>query len=442
MKLFGTDGLRGNAGEFPLDPSSVRRVGREVGASLDARRAVVLGGDTRQSTPALMEELSDGLELAGAKVACAGVIPTPGVAELVLALGAGAGISVSASHNPFEDNGIKIFGADGRKWPDEREEAVERVLLAERGKGEDRRADGTKGPRPDGSLAGIYLARLREHVPAKLDGLPVLVDAGNGAAYRLAPEALRGAGARVHAVFDRPDGRNINAGCGALHPGGMAEATRTAGACLGVALDGDADRSIFSDENGRILDGDDVLWIIAREWKRTGRLKHGGVVGTVMSNFGLEAALGREGIAFRRAAVGDRNVARLMEETGASIGGETSGHVLLPFSPAGDGIQTTLLLASIVASSGTPLSRLATLEKTPQILRNVRVARRVAYEEIPSIAEAMARARARFDGRGRIFLRYSGTEPLLRILVEGPEESEVRAVADELESTVRAGLAE
>jgi phosphoglucosamine mutase len=444
MKLFGTDGLRGNAGEFPLDPSSVRRVGREVGASLSDRRTVVLGGDTRESTPALIEELAEGLVSARAEVACAGVIPTPGIAELVLALNAGAGISVSASHNPYQDNGIKIFGADGKKWPDEREEAVERVLLAERGRGGQvrDRGDGSGGPKPDGSLAGIYLARLREHVPADLAGLSVLVDTGNGAAHRLAPEALRAAGAVVHAVFDRPDGRNINADCGALHPGGMAAATRSSGASLGVALDGDADRSIFADENGRILDGDDVLWIVAREWKRTGRLTPGGVVGTVMSNFGLEAALEREGVPFRRAAVGDRNVARLMEETGACVGGETSGHVLLPFSPAGDGIQTTLLLASIVASSRAPLSRLATLEKTPQVLRNVRVARRVPYEEVPSIAAALARARASVDGRGRIFLRYSGTELLLRILVEGPEEKEVVSVADELESAVRAGLAE
>ncbi len=443
MKLFGTDGLRGNAGEFPLDPSSVRRVGREVGASLGTRRKVVLGGDTRESTPALMEELADGIALSEAEIACAGVIPTPGVAELVLALEAGAGISVSASHNPYEDNGIKIFGPDGKKWPDAREEAVEKVLLAERGKGESvrDRENGARGPEPDASLAAIYLARLRDHVPAQLAGISVLVDAGNGAASRLAPEALRTAGARVHAICDRPDGRNINANCGALHPANMAAATRSAGASLGVALDGDADRSIFSDETGRILDGDDVLWIVAREWKRTGALRPGGVVGTVMSNFGLETALEREGIPFRRAAVGDRNVARLMEETDACLGGETSGHVLLPFSPAGDGIQTTLLLASIVASRGIPLSRLATLEKTPQVLRNVRVAERVPYEDVPSIAAALARARALFDRRGRIFLRYSGTEPLLRILVEGPDPAEVLAAADELESAIRAGLA-
>ena len=441
MRLFGTDGLRGNAGEFPLDPASVRLVGREVGRSLDGRDTVVIGGDTRQSTPSLVAELAEGIQQSGARVAYAGVIPTPAVAELVLALEAGAGISVSASHNPYEDNGIKIFGPDGRKWPDPQEEAVEKTLLARRDQAGSGRADGSTAPASDPELREIYLARLREHVPAELEGLSVLVDAGHGAAYRVGPEALRRAGARVHAVCDRPDGRNINAGCGALHPAGMAEETRRASAALGVAFDGDADRSIFADETGRILDGDDVLWIVASEWKRSGRLGNAGVVGTVMSNFGLEAALAKEQIPFSRAAVGDRHVARLMEQTGSAIGGETSGHVLLPFSPAGDGIQTTLLLASIVASSSRPLSALATLEKTPQALRNVRVARRTPWEEVPRIAAAVARARETFDGRGRVYLRYSGTEPLLRILVEGPEEAEVRAIADELEAAARAGLA-
>jgi phosphoglucosamine mutase len=441
MKLFGTDGLRGNAGEFPLDPESVRAVGREVGASLGSRRTVVVGGDTRESTPAIVSELTEGLAGARAEVAFAGVIPTPAVAELVLALGAGAGISVSASHNPWEDNGIKIFGSDGRKWPDAREESVERVLLQMRkdGGGAGGRGGAEAAREADPSLAELYLDRLAEHVPARLNGLAVVMDAGNGAAHRVGPEALRRAGARVHAVCDRPDGRNINAGCGALHPEAMAQETRRRSAALGVAFDGDADRSIFADETGRILDGDDVLWIVAREWKRDGRLA-GGVVGTVMSNFGLESGLAREGIPFARAAVGDRNVARMMEETRSAIGGETSGHVLLPFSPAGDGIQTTLLLASIVASSGKPLSRLATLEKTPQALRNVRVATRSPWEEVPGIVRAVERARESFDGRGRIFLRYSGTEPLLRILVEGPEESEVRRIADELEAAAREAL--
>ncbi len=447
MKLFGTDGLRGKAGAFPLDNRTARLIGEEVGRGASGGRTVVLGGDTRESTPGLLRELASGLSRAGARVACAGVIPTPTVAELVLALGAEAGISVSASHNPYEDNGIKIFGSDGRKWPDEEEEKLEKVLLASRapeGSAPARSFSPPTYPLPeatDSALAEIYIERLLARIRAPLGGIPMVADAGNGAAFRLGPEVLRRAGARVTAVADRPDGRNINAGCGALHPEAMAARTREAGAAMGVAWDGDADRAIFSDETGRILDGDDVLWIVARNWKRKGRLTAGGVVATVMSNFGLGAALSREGIAFRRSAVGDRNVARLMEESGAVIGGETSGHVILSFSPAGDGIQTALLLASIVSEEGGSLSRLATLEKSPQVLRNVRVSRRVAIEEVPGLAPVLDRARRALDDRGRVFLRYSGTEPLLRILVEGTDRDDVLSIADELEAAVRGALA-
>ncbi|MEO8189082.1 MAG: phosphoglucosamine mutase [Acidobacteriota bacterium] len=439
MKLFGTDGLRGHAGEFPLDDATVRDIGRELGRRLKAsgNPTAVVGGDTRESTPRIVAQISAGIIEAGGEVASAGVIPTPGVAEVVLGLGAGAGVSVSASHNPWQDNGIKIFGPDARKWPDAEEEALEMKLLA--GK-KDRSAEPAAALEANPALSELYLARMAKSVPVRLEGARILVDAGNGAAFRLGPTALRRAGAHVDAICDAPDGRNINEGCGALHPENMLGALREKGAALGVAYDGDADRSIFSDEMGRILDGDDVLWIIASDWKRKGILNPGGVVGTVMSNFALEAAFAREEIRFYRSAVGDRNVARLMEETGATLGGETSGHVLLPFSPAGDGILTTLLLASILVESGQPLSKLATLEKTPQALRNVRVARRVEIDDLPSVTLAVARARRQFDGRGRIFLRYSGTEPLLRILVEGPDAGEVFQIAGELEAAVRAEL--
>lgn len=451
MRLFGTDGLRGKAGEFPLDRASVRRIGQELGRRLarGERRTVVVGGDTRLSTPEIMAGLSAGIVEGGARVASAGVLTTPGVAEVVLELSAGAGVSVSASHNPWDDNGIKIFGADGRKWPDRDEQELEAAIFEAR---DEAAAAGTAPPRdtgssdpaapkPDPALARVYLDRLARNVPGDLGGISVLVDAGNGAAFRLGPDALRRAGARVTAICDAPDGRNINTGCGALHPEGMAKAVSEQGAALGVAYDGDADRSIFADETGRILDGDDVLWVLATDWKRRGILGTGGVVGTVMSNFGLESSLAREGIPFFRAAVGDRNVARLMEEKGAILGGETSGHVLLPFSPAGDGILTTLVLASIVAESRGPLSRLATLHKVPQSLRNIRVSRRADIESIPSLARAMTAAREQLDRRGRILLRYSGTEPLLRILVEGEDAREVASLADDLESAVRAELA-
>jgi len=441
MKLFGTDGLRGRADAFPLDPASVRLLGRELGRRLDGdeSRRVVVGGDTRESTPRIVADLAAGLRDAGCGVASAGVITTPGVAELVLEIGARAGIAVSASHNPYEDNGIKIFGPDGRKWPDTEEELLERKILEGAGSAP---SEATPAPPdPDPGLIATYVSRLRAAVPTDLGGLPIVVDAGNGAAFQIGPRALRRAGAHVTAIHDTPDGRNINAGCGALHPDGMAGKTRESGAAFGVAFDGDADRAIFADENGRVLDGDDVLFVVARDWKRRGILPEGGVVGTVMSNYGLEAAFRQEDIAFARAAVGDRNVAKLMDETGAALGGETSGHTLLaPLSPAGDGILTALVLASIVKDSSRPLSRLATLEKMPQTLRNIRVARRVPLDESEGIAGAVARAEQALRARGRVFLRYSGTEPLLRILVEGPEGREVHEIADELEAAARSAL--
>jgi phosphoglucosamine mutase len=403
---------------------------------------VILGGDTRESTSGMIGQLAAGLTQAGCLVEHAGVIPTPAVAELVLALGAGAGISVSASHNPYQDNGIKIFGPDGVKWPDSEEEALEKRLREfEAQGGPDRPPEPAAPPPADPELAERYLELLAPRAARPLKGISIVLDAGHGAAHRLGAEALRRAGAEVHVIHAAPDGRNINQDCGALHPAGMAAETQSRGAVMGVALDGDADRSIFSDEKGRILDGDDVLWILARDWKRRGRLPEGGVVGTVMSNIGLEAALAREGIAFHRAAVGDRNVARMMEQTGASLGGETSGHILQPFSPSGDGILTTLLIASVLAENGEPLSRLATLEKAPQVLRNVRASRRVPLDGDSPIGAATSRALSRLGERGRVFLRYSGTEPLLRILVEGPEAAEVTAIADELEQTARESMA-
>ncbi|HEX7251299.1 MAG TPA: phosphoglucosamine mutase, partial [Thermoanaerobaculia bacterium] len=374
MKLFGTDGLRGHAGEFPLDPASVRLIGEKLGRlAAKEKRPVVVGGDTRESTPELVAELAAGIQASKGQVRCAGTITTPGVAELVLELGASSGVSVSASHNPWQDNGIKIFGSDGKKWPDAWENGLESALLARRSDGPAPGARSAESAESDPRLAAAYLERLGKRISARLNNIYIVVDAGNGAAFRLAPAAFANAGGRAEAIHAEPDGRNINENCGALHPESMARTTRERGAAIGVAYDGDADRSIFADENGRILDGDDVLWIVATHWKRRGELPSGGVVGTVMSNYALEAGFERAGIPFARSSVGDRNVARLMEERGAALGGEASGHILLPGSPAGDGIATSLLLAQLLVETGEPLSRLATLEKVPQILRNIRV---------------------------------------------------------------------
>jgi phosphoglucosamine mutase len=262
MRLFGTDGLRGRAGIFPLDPSSLSRIGRELGRRVVAagRAPVVAGGDTRESTRAMIGQLAAGLRESGCGIASAGVMTTPGIAELVIACRAGAGVSVSASHNPYEDNGVKIFGPDGRKWPDAEEQSLEALLLAARDTVADPPAPGDLPvePPPDPKLTAMYLDRLAEYMPADLSELAIVVDAGNGAAFDLGPRALVRAGARVMPMSVEPDGRNINHGCGALHPDGMARRTRESAAAMGVALDGDADRSIFADETGRILDGDDV----------------------------------------------------------------------------------------------------------------------------------------------------------------------------------------
>jgi len=434
--------VRGVAGQPPLDPPTVRRLGAALVRALPhgtESPQFLIGRDTRESGGWIEAELAHGACGEGAAVTSAGVVPTPAVAFLTRTGTYDAGVVISASHNPYEDNGIKIFGADGRKWPDAEEELLERKILEGRGSAP---SEATPAPPdPDPGLIATYVSRLGAGVPNDLGGLPILVDAGNGAAFQIGPRVLQRAGAHVTAIHVAPDGRNINAGCGALHPGGMAEKTRESGAAFGVAFDGDADRAIFADENGRVLDGDDVLFVVARDWKRRGILPEGGVVGTVMSNYGLEAAFRREAIAFARSAVGDRNVAKLMDETGAALGGETSGHTLFaPLSPAGDGILTALVLASIVKDSGRPLSRLATLEKMPQTLRNIRVARRVPLEQSEGIAGAVARAEQALRARGRVFLRYSGTEPLLRILVEGPEGREVHEIADELEAAARSAL--
>ena len=430
--LFGTDGIRGEAGRPPLDPATVSRVGAALAASLDGDRRplVVVGCDTRVSSPGIVAALAGGLASGGASVRFAGVVPTPAVAHLVRALGADAGISVSASHNPWPDNGIKVFSGEGKKLPD----AVELEI--------ERRIDEASPVAPlevpeEPGLADLYESWLVGTLPGRLDGLKVVLDAANGAAFRVAPGAFRRAGAEVVPLAVAPDGRNINEGCGALHPEAMAKAVVAHGADLGLALDGDADRAMLADGKGRVLDGDDVLLLWALELTREGR-KAGVVVGTVMSNWGLESRLAEHGIRLVRANVGDRYVVEEMERHGAVLGGEQSGHLIrADLTTTGDGTLTGLHVAASVAATRVPLESGPRVERMPQVLLSFRVREKVPFEEIPGFPGLLTRAEERIAGSGRILVRYSGTELKARVMVEGSEKGTVEAIAGELAGAIR-----
>jgi phosphoglucosamine mutase len=432
--LFGTDGIRGTAGEPPLDEATVSRVGAALATSLRRPRpVVVIGCDTRESSGTIVAALAGGLASAGGAARFAGVVPTPAVAWLTRALGADAGVVVSASHNPWRDNGIKIFSSQGKKLPDEVELEIERHIS-------DASAASPAPVAVEPGLARTYVDHLVSTLPHRLDGLKVVVDAAHGAASEAAPAAFAAAGASVVAKNVAPDGRNINEGCGALHPEGMRAAVPAARADLGIALDGDADRIIVADDSGALIDGDDVLFLWTLEMEREGA-RPGTVVGTVMTNWGLEKALGERGVALRRAAVGDRYVVEEMEKTGAVLGGEPSGHLIrADLTTTGDGTLTGLHLAALVAASGKKLSAQPRFLHTPQVLKNVRVKERVPFDEIPGFADARRAAEAKLSGAGRILLRYSGTEALARVMVEGADAALVESVASGLAEKIAARL--
>jgi len=433
-RLFGTDGIRGRAGEPPLDAATVSRVGAALAASLGhANPSVVVGCDTRESSGGIVWALTGGLAKAGGLVRFAGVVPTPAVAWLVRELGADAGVVVSASHNPWTDNGVKIFSGEGRKLPDEVELEIERHI--------DEAAPAPPAPavvEPD--LGRAYVAHLVATLPHRLEGLKVVIDAANGAAFQAAPAAFAAAGATVITRCVAPDGRNINEACGALHPEAMRAAVLAEGADLGIALDGDADRIIVADDAGTLLDGDDVLYLWTHEMEREGKRPET-VVGTVMSNWGLEKALKERGVTLLRAAVGDRYVVEEMEKSAALLGGEQSGHLIrADLTTTGDGTLTGLHLAALVAASGQKLSAQPRFVHTPQVLRNVKVRDRVPFDEIPGFAPVWRAAEAKMSGIGRILLRYSGTEALARVMVEGHDAALVDAVAADLASHIGARL--
>jgi phosphoglucosamine mutase len=439
-RFFGTDGIRGRAGQPPLDPPTVQKIGRAIVRALGAEGPrVLVGRDTRESGPEIEENLAAGLAAEGAVVESAGVIPTPAIAHLAKVRegpgrrGFDLGVVISASHNPYEDNGIKVFAGAGRKFSDEMEQRTEELI------------DGLDGPLLEApsvkqhDLSEAYLRHLRKSYdgPA-LDGMHLVVDCANGATSFVARALFEGLGARVTAINDRPDGRNINRECGATHPQTVGARVKEEGADLGVAFDGDGDRCILADGEGSPVDGDHVLFLAARHLQDTGRLKGGAVVATIMSNVGLELALDKLGIPLVRTGVGDRNVLEEMERRGANLGGEQSGHVIfLDHEPTGDGLLTALEVLEVVKGTGRSLQSLAAdLTIYPQILINVRVKDKVDVETVPEVRQRLDEARQALARRGRLVVRYSGTEPLLRVMAEGPDQLEIRTLAENIVQAV------
>ena len=437
---FGTDGMRGVAYEPPLDRPTVARLGAALAVQLadDRRpRRLLLAGDPRASTGDLAEWLGGAFVAAGGELVWAGVLPTPAVSHLLRELGGfGAGAVVSASHNPSRDNGIKLLGADGAKWSTEQEQAIEARL----------RAWPVEPPvaalPPAAGLAARYLELLERTLPPRpLAGLEVVVDAANGAASAVAPLLFERLGATVVAINASPDGHNINDGCGAVHPQALAAAVVARGCSAGVAFDGDADRAVLVGPSGRVLDGDDVLLVWGRALAAIDRLPGRRLVATVMSNLGLEVALAREGIATVRCPVGDREVWDAMQRAGAALGGEQSGHVICShWATTGDGLLTAAHVLAIAHAAGASLESLADWPRYAQVLLNVRVQRRTALDELPELAGAVRELERRLGRDGRVFVRYSGTEPLLRILVEAASPVAARQAAESLAALARSQL--
>jgi phosphoglucosamine mutase len=438
--LFGTDGIRGKARQYPLDDVTMFALGavlaRRFRSESLPRPKILLGRDTRESGPMIAGALAQGIAEGGGEPLLVGVIPTPGIAYLCRTTDAVAGISISASHNPFEDNGVKIFGHDGMKVADAIEEEIEDALRATQvARAVDWKDDEAQTPELIEAYEQFLLASVK---PNALAGRKVVIDAGHGAAYRIGPEVFRRCGAEVFVINDQPNGRNINEQSGALHPQGLAKVVVERGADFGVAFDGDADRAIFADDAGRIRDGDEIIYLWAQRLKREGRLERDCVVTTVMSNFGFERQLRDDGIELCRANVGDKYVLELMLERGSILGGEQSGHIIdLAVHTTGDGIHTALVFGELLAAATEPFSKLRTFEPMPQLLVNQKVSAKPPLETLPRYQAAAAKAQAAIAGRGRILVRYSGTENLVRVMVEGDEEGQIRAIAEELRGVLQ-----
>jgi phosphoglucosamine mutase len=438
-ELFGTDGIRGVAGEYPLDPQTIYAFGEALGIDATAAQAspeILIGSDTRESGQWIAELVAGGLQSRGVRVRFAGIITTPGVAYLTRTGPFLAGVMISASHNPYQDNGIKVFGHSGFKLPDAEEHAIEQEIFRLRSQG--------AAPSPhklsiDEGLDGQYLEYLASTVAVRFDGLRLVIDCGHGAAYRLAPELFSRLGASVNVLCAEPNGRNINLNCGALHLENLRDAVLAQGADAGVAFDGDADRAIFVARSGKIVDGDAVLLASARALKAAGRLTGNRVVATVMSNLGLEKALERDGIGLVRTPVGDKYVLEEMVRLDAAIGGEQSGHVIFrQYATTGDGLLTAVRLFEISRQASAGLDELtADFRVYPQKLVNIRVKHKKALTEVPSVAQEIRKVEEELAGSGRVLVRFSGTEPLARVMVEGPDMSGVEAYTARIADAIR-----
>lgn len=442
--MFGTDGIRGVAGEPPLDARTVTALGIALGDDLRRRglaeNPVLIGMDTRESGPRIAAQLAEGLRRSGVGVRFAGVVTTPGVAYLTRTGTFSAGVMISASHNPFRDNGIKVFARTGYKLPDEEEHEIESEIF--------RLLESTLAPAEPPALIQDFNARpyldflLATIQGNELNGLRVVIDCGNGAASHLAPQLFREAGAALTVIHCQPNGRNINLDCGALHVESLRKAVLDEGANAGVAFDGDADRAILISPLGRIIDGDAMMLIAARRLQADGHLAGNLVVSTVMSNFGLEKALGRLGITMLRTPVGDKYVLEEMLRRDAVLGGEQSGHVIFrEYATTGDGMLTALRILQACAREKAPLDELAAdLTVFPQLLVNIRVKERRPLEQLPAVADEIRACETALNGLGRVLVRFSGTEPLARVMVEGPDSAQVEKWAGRIADAIRAEL--
>ncbi len=448
-KLFGTDGIRGIANMHPMTSEMAMQLGRAAAYIFkheDRRSRIVIGKDTRLSGYMIENALAAGICSMGVDVLLVGPLPTPGISFITASMRADAGVVISASHNAYQDNGIKFFARDGFKLPDELELRIEDLIFSERIDSLRPTADEVgKAFRVD-DAAGRYIVFLKNTFPRELDltGLKIVLDCAHGAAYRIAPAVLEELGAEVIAYGVKPDGKNINAGCGSTHPEVISAAVREHGANLGIALDGDADRCIFVDEKGDEVDGDHIMAICGIDMLQRDRLPQRTVVATVMSNMGLDLAIRRAGGQVVKTAVGDRYVVEEMRRKGYVFGGEQSGHMIfLEHNTTGDGIISALQILAIMQKSGKPLSELAAvMTALPQVLVNVRVRERRNVEELPEVRSLIAEAKSRLEENGRILIRYSGTEPLIRIMLEGQDQAEITAMAHEIARAIQVAIGE